>query len=338
MSKRLLLALLVIVLILAFVINVSLGSVKIPISKTLEVILGSELQNPAWQNIITEYRFPKAFTAIIAGAGLSIAGLLMQTFFRNPVAGPYILGVSSGASLGVALLILGGQSILITSLFGNFSLAIAAIVGALLVMLLVVFASTKITDITVLLILGLMFGAAVGAIVNTLQFFSHKDDLRAFVVWTFGSLGDLSWVQLKIMSALVLLAGLFSLFLSKSLNALLLGEEYAKSLGVRINQQRVVIITLTGIIAGAITAFCGPLAFVGIAVPHLARWLSKSNNHNFLLPFSALLGAVFMLLCDSIAQVPGKDISLPINVITSLIGSPIVVLVIFRYRKMKSMF
>jgi len=328
---------LLLVLLLVFGLNISSGSVVIPMKDTLNSIFGGTLQNESWNYIIWDYRIPKAFTAILVGSGLALSGLLMQTLFRNPLAGPFVLGISSGASLGAALLIMGSSALAGLFSFGfinDISLAIAASIGSFLVLLVVMSVATRIKDTMALLIIGLMFGSITAAIVSVLSYFTSAEKLQQYIYWSFGSLGNLSWSQLGLLLAIVLLGIVLSILSIKSLNALLLGENYAQSLGVNMKKSRYLIIIATGILAGSITAFAGPIAFVGLAVPHLTRQIFDTTDHRILMPAVLVYGAILMLLCDTIAQLPSSANVLPINAITSIIGAPIVIWLLIRKRKM----
>ncbi len=316
--------------------NISLGSVSIPIKDVFNSILGTS-DNENWQYIIQDYRLPKALTAILVGSGLGISGLLMQTFFRNPLAGPFVLGISSGASLGVALVILGSGlfgGAFATVLISKWSIVIAAISGSFLVLLAVLIVSARVRDTMAILIIGLMFGSITAAVVSVLSYFSSAEQLQQYIFWGFGSLGNLSWNELFVFFGIYLLGMLLTIFSIKALNTFLLGENYAKSLGLNIKQSRLVIILATSLLAGTITAFAGPIAFIGLAIPHMTRQLFHTSNHKVLLPAVFLFGAIVMLICDSIAQLPTSDYTLPINAITSLIGAPVVVWLLVRKRKM----
>ncbi|WP_298758415.1 iron ABC transporter permease [uncultured Psychroserpens sp.] len=325
-----------IALLLCFFVNISLGSVSIPIKDVFNSILGTS-DNENWQYIIQDYRLPKALTAILVGSGLGISGLLMQTFFRNPLAGPFVLGISSGASLGVALVILGSGlfgGAFATVLISKWSIVIAAISGSFLVLLAVLIVSARVRDTMAILIIGLMFGSITAAVVSVLSYFSSAEQLQQYIFWGFGSLGNLSWNELFVFFGIYLLGMLLTIFSIKALNTFLLGENYAKSLGLNIKQSRLVIILATSLLAGTITAFAGPIAFIGLAIPHMTRQLFHTSNHKVLLPAVFLFGAIVMLICDSIAQLPTSDYTLPINAITSLIGAPVVVWLLVRKRKM----
>lgn len=315
----------------------SLGSVSISFSETLKTIFGSGFEQSSSSYIIWNYRLPKAFTAILVGAGLSLSGLLMQTLFRNPLAGPFVLGISSGASLGAALLIMGSSlfsGIFTFSVFNDIALAVASSLGSFLVLLVVLAVSVKIKDTMALLIIGLMFGSITAAIVSVLSYFTKAEKLQQYIYWSFGSLGNLSWYQLLILFICMFIGIVMSIFSIKSLNALLLGENYAKSLGVHLKKSRYIIIIATGLLAGCITAFAGPIAFVGLAVPHVTRQLFHTTDHKILIPAVVCCGAILMLLCDTIAQLPGSVSVLPINAITSIFGAPVVIWLLVRKKKM----
>ncbi|WP_034044072.1 FecCD family ABC transporter permease [Wocania ichthyoenteri] len=328
---------LIIVLWVCFITNISLGSVYIPLKDVFNGLIGNTTAQEAWQHIIQNYRLPKAITAILVGSGLGISGLLMQTLFRNPLAGPFVLGISSGASLGVALIILGSGLFggLFASLFiSKWGIVIAASLGSFLVLLAVLMVSIKVRDTMAILIIGLMFASITAAIVSVLSYFGSAEQLQQYIFWGFGSLGNLSWHELFIFSIIFSLGILLSIISIKSLNTLLLGENYATSLGLNIKRSRLIIIAATSLLAGTITAFAGPIAFIGLAIPHITRQIFNTSNHKILLPAVFLLGAIVMLICDSIAQLPHSDYTLPINAITSLIGAPVVIWLLVRKRKM----
>lgn len=327
----------VVLLLICFVANISLGSVFIPWLDTLSSLVGGTVEKEAWRHIIVDYRLPKALTAIIVGSGLGVSGLLMQTLFRNPLAGPFVLGISSGASLGVALLILGSAftGVAVSSfLISKWGLVIAASLGSILVLFAVMLVSIKVRDTMAILIIGLMFGSITAAIVSVLAYFAPADQLQQYIFWGFGSLGNLSWHDVLIFSGISLLGMLLSILAIKPLNTLLLGENYARSLGLNIKTSRFLIIVATGLLAGSVTVFAGPIAFIGLAVPHLTRQLFHTSNHKTLIPAVILLGSIIMLVCDSIAQLPSSEYTLPINAITSLIGAPVVIWLLVRKRKM----
>ena len=284
------------------------------------------------QQILLAIRLPKALTAILAGAALSVSGLIMQTLFRNPLAGPYTLGVSSGASLGVALLTMCSTLLVAQFSIFNFQFSImlptAACIGATAVLLLVLAVSRKVTNNVSLLIVGLMFGSIAGALVSLMQNFANPDALKLFIVWTLGSLSSVGWGDMQLMVPILLLGTLFVLLALKPLNGLLLGEDYARGLGINVERTRLFIVLATGLLAGGVTAFCGPIAFVGVAVPHIARGLFRSSNHRLTLPASALIGACLLLLCDilcSLAIYP-----LPISTVSALFGAPVIIWIILK--------
>lgn len=310
----------------------------IPFKEILTYLFQGKEIDPLYSTIISKFRLPKTLAALTAGAGLSLSGLLMQSYFRNPLAGPYVLGISSGASLGVALLTLLGINIGSWAGLGNaWSVALSAALGSSAVFMVIMYASLRIHNHVMLLILGIMFGSATSALVSIMEYFSHAESLQRFLFWSFGNLGGLTWQELKVMLPLVGFGVLLSLFALKDLQAMSLGETYAASMGVPIKRLRWLIVLSTSITAGVITAFCGPIAFVGIGVPHLARLMFRTANQRVLFPATLLLGMIILLICDSIAQMPGSDYTLPINVITSLLGAPLVISMLLKNRNVKSM-
>ncbi len=325
-------------LFLFLIISVSLGSVSISPEGLAQYLISGTAGSDSWDMILSNFRFPKAITAILVGAALSVSGLQMQTLFRNPLAGPYVLGISSGAGLGVAIAIFLGfyfGGILDMSGIGrSWLLVVAAAIGSGMVLGIISLAATKIKDSVTLLIIGLMFGAASGALVSILQFFSQAENIQAYVIWSFGSLGSLSWNELSIFIPIIFIGLISSILLSKPLNALLLGENYAISLGVNIKKNRLLIILNTAVLAGTVTAFCGPIAFFGIALPHLTRMLFNTTNHLLLTPLVMIFGATLMLIFDTIAQLPGMEATLPINSVTALFGAPFVIYLLIRKRNL----
>ena len=301
------------------------------------MFFGESSGKDTWDYILINYRLPKAITAVLVGMGLSISGLLMQTLFRNPLAGPYVLGLSSGSSLGVAFVILGASIVpnfMASILLSSYGIVIASSLGSLIVLIAVLILSHRLRDTMAILIVGLMFGSFTSAIVGTLTYFSSAEQLQKFTFWSLGNLGNLSWNSISILFCSVLIGLILSLFSIKSLNSLLLGENYAKSLGLNYSKSRLIILIATSILAGSITAFVGPIAFVGLAVPHIAKLVFQTSNHLLLFWSSLLFGAMVMLICDTISQVPGGDFTLPINAITSIFGAPIVIWLLIRKRKM----
>lgn len=321
-----------------FVAGLAFGSVYVPAADVVAILFGGTESDPAWREIIINFRLPRVVTAILVGAALGISGLQMQTFFRNPLAGPFVLGISSGASLGAALLILGGASWGLHELSGELfagTQVVAAALGAVLVMLAVVAVARSLRDAMSLLIVGLMFSSTTGALVSIMQYFSQAADIQAYMLWSFGSLGGLSWQEMKVFAPVILVGLLLSFGSAKQLNMLLLGEQYAKSMGLNIKRARLIVVISTCVLAGTVTAFCGPIAFIGIAVPHMVRLLFPTTNHLLLIPLVCLMGAAVMLFCDLIAQLPGSASLLPINAVTSLVGGPIVIWIIVSKRNLK---
>lgn len=322
---------------LIFGLNISLGSVNIPFADVVQSLLGGESSKKTWDYIILHYRLPKAITAILVGAGLSISGLLMQTLFRNPLAGPYVLGLSSGSSLGVAFVILGAgflPAFLSAIALSAYGIILASVFGSLMVMFAVLLASRKMRDTMAILIIGLMFGSFSSAIVGALSYFSTAEQLQKFTFWSMGNLGNLSWTNVAILATSVVVGLLLSFITIKSLNALLLGENYAKSIGINYKRTQLIIILATSILAGAITSFVGPIAFIGLAVPHIAKLIFQTSNHAILFGATILIGALILLICDIISQLPGTDFMLPINAVTSIVGAPIVIWLLVRKRKL----
>ncbi|MDX6189880.1 iron ABC transporter permease [Flavobacterium sp. Fl-318] len=316
-----------------FLASISLGSVTIPLKEVYTSLTGGHASKPAWEYIIINYRLPKAITAVLVGTGLSISGLLMQTLFRNPLAGPYVLGLSSGASLGVAFVILGAgflPSFLSAIALSSYGIVLASTLGSTLVLLLVLVVSQKLRDTMAILIVGLMFGSFTTAIVSVLTYFSTAEQLQKFTFWSMGSLGNLSWSTIGIFTICVSIGLLLSASSIKPLNALLLGENYAKSVGLNFKKARLIIIFATSILAGSITAFAGPIAFIGLAVPHIAKLTFQTSNHTILFWSTLFFGATIMLFCDIVSEMPGFEVTLPINAITSIIGAPVVIWLLVR--------
>lgn len=312
-----------------FSLDLILGSVHISLSEIREIFAGEAEDSGLWQ-IIYNFRLPKAITALLTGAALAVSGLFMQTLFQNPLAGPYVLGISSGASLGVALLIMGSAFLPAFLVANAWAQVLAAIIGALIVLLLVLGVSTRINDTVSLLIVGMMFGSIAGSVVNVLQSVSNPDSLKLFVVWSMGSLSSVTWQFLSVMAPVIIISLIICLLIPKKLNALLLGERYAKGLGVSISSIRITIIILCCLLAGTATAFTGPIAFIGMAVPHIVRGMFRTSDHRVVLPACILIGSSLLLLCDIISQVPWTDYTIPINSVCSLIGAPIILWVIFK--------
>lgn len=318
-------------------LNISLGQVAIPFKEVIKSLFGSHASKETWEYIIVNFRLPKAITAILVGIGLSISGLLMQTLFRNPLAGPYVLGLSSGSSLGVAFVILGAGILplsLADFLLSSYGIILASCLGSFMVLLLVLSISKFLRDTMTILIAGLMFSSFASAIVSILTYFSSAEKLQKFTFWSMGSIGNISWQNILILFFAVSIGLSISLFSIKSLDGLLLGENYARSLGLNIKKSRRMIILATSILAGSITAFAGPIAFIGLAVPHLSKLIFQTSNHLVLFWSTIIIGAIIMLFCDMVSQMPGFDFTLPINAITSIVGAPIVIWLLVRKNKL----
>ena len=310
-----------------FLADLAWGSIHISLHEMISVFSGSS-SDSINSEILLNFRLPKTITALLAGASLSVAGLMMQTLFRNPLADPFILGVSSGASLGVALLTMASASLPLLLVSSGWAMILAAVTGAALVLLLVVGVSFRIQNAVSLLIVGIMFGTIAGSIVSVLQNFSNPDAIKLFVMWTFGSLSAVTWTYMQVLLPISLIGLGMAFFMQKRLDGLLLGENYARGLGISIIQTRFLIVIATGLLAGGITAFTGPIAFVGVAIPHIARGIFRTSTHKILLPATVLCGASLLLICDIISQVP--TYTLPINTISSLFGAPIILWIILK--------
>lgn len=320
--------LLSVLLICAFLADIAIGSVNLSLSDVWATLTGNS-DNLIYHEIILNHRLPKAITAILAGGALSVAGVLMQTLFHNPLAGPDVLGVTSGASLGVALLTL-GTSTLPLWLITGWGQVVAAVIGAVCVLLLVIIVSIRVPQTVSLLIIGMMFGYFAGAIVSILQSISNPDTLKLFITWTFGSLSSVGWSQMIVMAPVIICGIFLALLLQKQLNVLLLGKNYASGLGISVTQLRLWIIVTTALLAGTSTAFTGPIAFIGITMPHIARGLFQTSNHRIILPASMLCGATILLVCDLISQMPGLQGTLPINAVTAFFGAPVIIWIILK--------
>ncbi|HRR58197.1 MAG TPA: iron ABC transporter permease [Paludibacteraceae bacterium] len=308
------------------VCDIIFGSVRLP----LEALWSDDI---LYREIIYNFRLPKALTAVITGAAISVAGLIMQTLFRNPLAGPYVLGVSSGASLGVAVYLLAGGLLPVALTQSGWGLVIAAITGAVLVLLLVLAVSLHVRQAVSLLIIGIMFGQIAGSLVTILQNSSNPDSLKLFVVWTFGSLSAVGWNYMQVMLLLITVGLTIVFAIQKSLNGLLLGENYAQGLGINITRTRFLIIVAVALLAGTTTAFTGPIAFIGMAVPHLVRGLFRTSDHSITIPGTMLCGAILLLLCDLATQLPADGYTLPINAISALVGAPIIIWIILKNKR-----
>lgn len=325
-----------IALVFLFLANISLGAVKIPLPEVFETLTGGNASKPAWDYIILNYRFPKAVTALLTGMGLSVSGLLMQTLFRNPLAGPDVLGLSSGASLGVAFIILGSgllPGVLAGFFLSPYGVVLAATLGSFLVLMAILLVAQRLRDTMAILIIGLMFSSFTGAIVGVLTYFSTAEQLQKYTFWALGSLGNLPWSTILIMGIVVVTGLILSAACIKPLDALLLGERYARSLGINFKRTRFIIILAASLLTGCITAFAGPIAFIGLVVPHIAKLAFRTSSHLVLFWATLLSGAIILLICDTFTQLPGSENILPINAITSIIGAPIVIWLLMRKQK-----
>ena len=331
--------LLVASILVLFLLNLFLGSVHIPMDSIWNILWGLDGdESVIWQNIIWKSRIPQSLTALVAGAGLAVSGLQMQTVFRNPLAGPSVLGISSGASLGVAFVVLlsgsiGGIALSRLGFMGEIALTVAAIVGALSVMALIVYVSQKVHGNVTLLIIGVMIGYVANAVIGVLKFFSVEEDIRAYVIWGLGSFARVSGNQVTVFICIMAVLLPLSFLLMKTLNLLLLGDAYARNLGLNIKRARLQVIACSGVLVAIVTAYCGPITFLGLAVPHLCRGFFRSSDHRVLMPASLLAGAALALLCNLIARMPGFEGALPVNSVTALVGAPVVVSVLFKKRR-----
>ena len=341
MSRKItmLLMLLLALSIIAFIIlNLLLGTVRIPAGDVIDILLGNHSDNRIWTNIVMKSRLPQSLTAAMAGAGLAVSGLLMQTVFRNPLAGPSVLGISSGASLGVACVVLlsgsiGGVTLSRLGVIGEVSITLSAITGSLLIMALIAFVARKVRGNVTLLIMGVMIGYIANAIIGVLKFFSAEEDIRAYVIWGLGSFSRVSGGQTTVFIVLMMILLPTAFFLIKTLNLLLLGDSYARNLGLNIKRARLLVIGCSGVLVAVVTTYCGPIVFLGLAVPHICRGLFHTSNHAVVLPASLLGGASLALLCNLIARLPGFEGALPVNSVTALVGAPVVMWVLFYKRK-----
>ena len=337
MKKGIVCGLLVALCVVLFAVNLAKGSIDIPLADVVRILTGdSEGVKPSWQFIVLESRLPQALTAILCGAALAVSGLLLQTAFRNPLAGPSIFGINSGAGLGVALvmLLLGGSlSVGSVSFSGFFAVLIAAFVGAMAVMALIFFFSTLVRNNVMLLIIGIMIGYISSSAVSLLNFFATDEGVKSYMVWGMGSFSGVSLKYMPLFAAITLLGLVAAAMLIKPLNALMLGDRYAENLGVNIQRVRNALLLITGLLTAITTAFCGPVAFIGLAVPHIARLLLTTDNHRWLMPATMLTGSVVALLCNVICVLPGESGVIPLNAVTPVIGAPVIIYVIIHERR-----
>ena len=337
-QHKILFTLLALLLLTSILFSLMLGSVSIPLEKVLRVLFGLPVEKQAWVTIVLQYRVPKVITALLAGAALAISGLMMQTLFQNPLADPYILGVSSGASLGVSLIVLGAGTtgtLLMAGigLLGDLGIAAASFLGSAIVLFFILLISRRAKTTTMMLLIGLMISYITSSIVSLLIYFSLPEKVQTYLSWTFGSFGGVTWTQIKIILPALVIGFIIAVGLSKSLNALLLGENYAQTMGMNNKRIRLWIIVSASLLTGIITAFCGPIGFLGIAIPHVARAIFHSSDHRILTPASFLLGGTMAIFSDIIAQMPGNQQVLPINVVTAVLGAPVVLWVLLRNQR-----
>ena len=335
MTDRLKFICMFLLIIVFFFLNIVVGTIAIPLNDAFSILFGNDQKPQVWQNIILKSRLPQAMTAMVAGAGLAISGLQMQTVFSNPLAGPSVLGISNGASLGVAFVVLatgsiGGVALSSLGAVGNAAISLAAIFGAMSVMSLIVYVSQKVQGNATLLIIGVMIGYVATAIIGVLKYFSNEEDIRAYVVWGLGSFSRVSGNQMELFVVLMLILIPLSMLTVKTLNILLLGEQYARNLGLNIKRARLLVIGCSSILVAIVTAYCGPIMFLGLAVPHLCRAIWRTSDHRVLMPATMLTGTALALICNLIARMPGFEGALPINSVTALIGAPVVAMVLFR--------
>jgi len=339
MRKNLTLTLfLVLAIVLMFILNLLLGTVRIPVADICRILFGDGGENEIWRNIVLSSRVPQALTALVAGAGLAVSGLQMQTVFHNPLAGPSVLGISNGASLGVAFVVLlsgslGGVALSRLGYLGDVAMSVAAIIGSLAILGLIAYISQKVKGNVTLLIIGVMIGYLANAIIGVLKFFSAEEDIKAYVVWGLGSFARVSGDQMLLFVTLMVILLPLSMLLVKTMNLLLLGEAYARNLGLNVQRSRLLVILSSGVLVAIVTAYCGPIMFIGLAVPHLARAIYRTSDHRVLMPGTMLVGGALALVCNLLARLPGFEGALPVNSVTALVGAPVIASVLFRRRK-----
>ena len=329
---------LLVTIVVLIVVNLLIGTVSIPVADVCRILAGMGSDSEIWTNIVLSSRLPQVLTAIVAGAGLAVSGLQMQTVFRNPLAGPSVLGISNGSALGVAFVVLlsgqlGGVALSRLGYLGDFAISVAAIVGALAVLMLIIWISQRVKGNVTLLIIGVMIGYLANAIIGVLKFLSPEEDVKVFVVWGLGSFSRVSGDQMVLFVVLMCILLPLSFLLVKPMNLLLLGDRYAGNLGLNVQHARLQIIVCSGVLVAIVTAYCGPIMFIGLAVPHLARALFRTSDHRQLMPATALCGAALALVCNFIARMPGFEGALPVNSVTALVGAPVIASVLFRRRQ-----
>ena len=333
-----LILMLILAIVVLAIVNLLIGSVDIPLKNVCRILLGDASESEIWQNIIWKSRLPQALTAIMAGAGLAVSGLQMQTVFRNPLAGPSLLGISKGSALGVAFVVLlsgriGGVALSRLGYLGDAAMSVAAVIGALAVLTLILWISQKVRGNVTLLIIGVMIGYLANAVIGVLKFLSPEEDVKAFVVWGLGSFSRVSGDEMVLFIVLMCILLPLACLLVKDMNLMLLGDRYASNLGLNIRRSRMLVIISSGVLVAIVTAYCGPIMFIGLAVPHLTRAIFRTSDHRILMPATALCGAVLALFCNFIARMPGFEGALPVNSVTALVGAPVIAAVLFRKRK-----
>lgn len=333
-----LILMLIVAIVVLAIVNLLIGSVDIPLKNVCRILLGDASESEIWQNIIWKSRLPQALTAIMAGAGLAVSGLQMQTVFRNPLAGPSVLGISNGSALGVAFVVLlsgriGGVALSRLGYLGDAAMSVAAVIGALAVLTLILWISQKVRGNVTLLIIGVMIGYLANAVIGVLKFLSPEEDVKAFVVWGLGSFSRVSGDEIVLFIVLMCILLPLACLLVKDMNLMLLGDRYASNLGLNIRRSRMLVIISSGVLVAIVTAYCGPIMFIGLAVPHLTRAIFRTSDHRILMPATALCGAVLALFCNFIARMPGFEGALPVNSVTALVGAPVIAAVLFRKRK-----
>ena len=333
-----LILMLIVAIVVLAIVNLLIGSVDIPLKNVCHILLGDASESEIWQNIIWKSRLPQALTAIMAGAGLAVSGLQMQTVFRNPLAGPSVLGISNGSALGVAFVVLlsgriGGVALSRLGYLGDAAMSVAAIIGALAVLTLILWISQKVRGNVTLLIIGVMIGYLANAVIGVLKFLSPEEDVKAFVGWGLGSFSRVSGDEMVLFIVLMCILLPLACLLVKDMNLMLLGDRYASNLGLNIRRSRMLVIISSGVLVAIVTAYCGPIMFIGLAVPHLTRAIFRTSDHRILMPATALCGAVLALFCNFIARMPGFEGALPVNSVTALVGAPVIAAVLFRKRK-----
>lgn len=336
-KNKLLISLLLILFISLFLLDIFLGSIQIPFQSIIKIITNSSSEKESWQIIILNSRLPKAIAAVLCGSSLAISGLQMQTLFKNPLAGPYILGISSGAGLGVAIFVMGlsilGISVSSLQFMGSYGLILFSILGSLMVLLILLASIYRLKDMMTVLILGIMLSSIITSIIAVIQYFSYDSQLKSFIMWTMGDLSSIGLSQIFIITPIIFIGIAWSFIISKQLNLYLLGEEYSKTLGLNVRKFQLNVILITALLTGVVTAYCGPIGFIGIVAPHVARMTGNTSDHKVLIPLSILLGINMLLFADIISTIPSADVVLPINAITSFIGIPIIIWIIFKNKR-----